>query len=353
MISKLIFLSILSLVFVVFDLYFYKRFLSFFTQNSKAKKTITILLIFWQIGFVGLSITQFFWSIRPFFASVLGIMLFVVVLSALLELVRKFAYFERFKYILLTVFGVAFFYSFYTASLPPEVKQIRLAADTAKSLVGLRLVVLADAHIDPSKKEFADSVVRQINELDADAVLIVGDLCDGNIEALSDALTPFANLNAKYGVFFAPGNHEYYYEDFDAKMEFLRALGIKTLINQNMSIANVSIVGLCDPAASRVKAEEPNGTKAFAGAEKITILLAHQPKTAKEAMGFSPNFVFCGHTHNGQIWPFNYLVSLAQPFVYGEYLEQKSRVIVTSGVGVWGPPMRLFSRSEILVVSFF
>ncbi len=352
MISKLIFLAILSLIFAVFDFYFYNRFLSFFTKNQTIKKAFLGAMAAWQFGFVALSITQAFWSIRPFFATVLGVLLFVTILGIALEIAKKFVYFEYLKYTLLAIFAIMFFYSFYAASLPPKVKYIQLATNS-KTLIGLKVAVIADTHIDPSKREFAKNIVRQVNELNTDIILIVGDLCDGNIDSLKEALAPFGELKSRLGVYFVPGNHEYYYEDFDTKMEFLRTLNIKTLINESVNVADLSIVGLSDPAATRVGAEEPNPKKAFLGAQKTTILLAHQPKSAKEALQFHPDFVFCGHTHNGQIWPFNYLVSLAQPFVYGEYTDEASKIVVTSGAGVWGPPMRLFSHSEILVVSFF
>lgn len=353
MISKLIFLSILSFVFALFDLYFYKRFLAFFTKNRLFKKTLIAALIAWEIGFVLLSMSQLFWGIRPFFASVLGFLLFTVVLGAVLEILRRFAYFERTKYAVFAVFAIFFLLSFYTAALPPQIKQINFSTDS-KELKGKRFAVIADAHIDPSKKEFAADTVDRLNKLDTDIVLIVGDMCDGRIEDVKDSLLPFARLKSRYGVFFAPGNHEYYYNDFDVKMEFLSGLGIKTLVNQNETIEGFSMVGVSDSAAARVNKEEPDAKKAFIGAKRPSILLAHQPKTAKDAISlYHPNFVFCGHTHNGQIWPFNYLVSLVQPFVYGEYVDGESRVVVTSGVGLWGPPMRLFSRSEILVVTFF
>ena len=79
MISKFIFLSILSFVFVVFDLYFHKRLLGFFVLSAKIKKLFTGALIVWQLGFVALSFSAVYWSVRPFFAAVLGFMLFCVV----------------------------------------------------------------------------------------------------------------------------------------------------------------------------------------------------------------------------------------------------------------------------------
>lgn len=351
MISKYIFLSILSLLFAFFDLYFHKRLLEFFALDIKIKRLLTATLIAWQIGFVALSFSVAYWDNRVFFAAVLGFMLFCFVFGVFLEVARRFAGFERVKYLLLALFAMFFVYSFYNASLPPDIKQIN-AQSAHASLKGLKLVVIADAHIDPSKQKFSQEIVNAINAINPDAVLIVGDLCDGRIEDLRAALSPFSKLHTKYGVFFAPGNHEYYYADFEQKMEFLRELGIKTLINRSDKIGDISIIGLSDPAASKAKQEEPNPSAAFKGVKSPSLLMAHQPKTAKEALSFKPDFVFCGHTHNGQIWPFKYLVSLVQPYLYGVYKDDNSKIFVTSGVGLWGPPMRLFSCSEILVVNF-
>lgn len=352
MIPKLIFFSILISVFALFNLYFYKRILHFFTVNKQIKNIALSVVVVWELGFSILFFSASFWGVRPFFAAVLGFLLFAVVFGAALEAARIALWFEKTKYMLLGVFVCLFGYSVYTASLPPLVKYIDIKASDSR-LKGITAAVVTDVHLDPSKKEFAASVTNQINSVNADFVFIVGDLFDGKMTDLENAAAPLAELKSKYGVFFAPGNHEYYYDDFDAKMEYLRSIGINTLVNQNTNIMGITIVGLADLAAARAKAEEPNPQKAFVDTTKPLILLAHQPKTAKEALSYSPEIVFCGHTHNGQIWPFNYLVSLAQPFVYGEYSEAGSHIVVSSGVGLWGPPMRLFSRSEILAVRFF
>lgn len=352
MISKFLFLAVLVAVFAIFDIYLYKRLLRFFALSVKTKKRFLAFICVWQAGFAVLFISGSFWEIRPYFSAVLGFMLFCAVFGVALELLRPFRLEGRFRPAFTAIFVSLFAYSFYAGAAKPKIKQIKIQTD-APALRGLKFAVVTDAHIDPSKKEFAKSLASIVNSIRPDAVLIVGDLCDGRIGELKEPLASLSSISSKYGTFFAPGNHEYYYADFDEKMEFLRGLGFKTLVNSNQNIAGFTLVGLSDPAAKKTGYEEPNPSLAFKGASAPAILLSHQPLTAKEALPYKPSVVFCGHTHNGQIWPFSYLVALVQPYVYGEYEDSGSKIVVTSGAGVWGPPMRLFSESEVLEVLFF
>lgn len=351
MIQKVIFLSILSFLFALFNLLFYKRVLPLFISSKKIKISIVALLFVFELLFVTLSLCSCLWSLRGVVSSVLGFMLLGVVFAAALEISRLFGVVYRLKWVVLSSFLMLFIVSLYNGQNKPSIKTT-LVATSHKELKGKKIVMLSDVHIDPSKERFAKELKLQIDSIGADFVLIVGDVCDGRLEELKSALTPLLTLKSSYGTFFVPGNHEYYYGDFKEKMDFFRSFGVTVLQNSNKSVEGISFVGLTDPAATRAKEEGPQPKKAFAGSFAPSILLAHQPKTAYEALDYKPDFVFCGHTHRGQIWPFEYLVSLVQPFVYGEIVLDKSRVFVSSGAGVWGPPMRLFSESEILQIEF-
>ena len=97
----------------------------------------------------------------------------------------------------------------------------------------------------------------------------------------------------------------------------------------------------------------PDIHKAFKGTkpEYQTILLAHQPKFIEELGSYTPDLILSGHTHGGQIWPFEYLVRLQQPYVKGLHrLPNNSYIYVNSGIGFWGPPMRLESQAEIAYI---
>jgi len=355
MIQKFIFLSILSLLFTLFSLYFYYRVLNFFTKHGKRKLLITAVLIAWEAGFVVVLASSDFWYIRALFDSVLGFLLFALLFGLCIEFLNLFKMAQKAKYPLLILFTAIFALSIVNGSKEPVVKNVTVHTKY-KQLKGIKAVFIADAHIDPSKQEFAKRLVKRISDVKPDLMLIVGDLSDGKTTELKSGLDTFKNIKPKYGTFFVPGNHEYYYADFREKMDYLGSLGMVVLENTNKSVTTrfgeFTVAGVTDIAAARANLEEPNPQKAMLSAQKPLILLAHQPKTAKEALIHRPDFVFCGHTHDGQIWPFRYIVSLVQPYVYGEYKSGNSDIFVTSGAGVWGPPMRLFSQSEIVVVSF-
>ena len=217
------------------------------------------------------------------------------------------------------------------------------------------VVQISDLHIGGLiDRKFVKDSVTKINALHPDIVTITGDIIDTAVESIRDAILELTKIKAKYGVYFVLGNHEYFHNP-DEIIEFLKKTNITLLLNENIQIdeLKLNIVGTTDLIGYRMEKLEPDIHKAFRGINPNykTILLAHQPKFVEELGSYRPELMLSGHTHGGQIWPFEYLTILQQPFVKGLHkLPNGGHIYVNSGIGFWGPPMRLGSQAEIAYI---
>jgi predicted MPP superfamily phosphohydrolase len=214
------------------------------------------------------------------------------------------------------------------------------------------IIQLSDIHIGGLiDQDFISNLVKKVNSLNPDIIVITGDLVDTNLFYAKEALDELKNLKSKYGNYFIIGNHEYFHNVTDI-IKYVNSLNIKTLENENVYIGEedfgFNLAGVYDIMGYRVNAYVPNLKKALDGkmANNPTILLAHQPKFVEEVKDV--DLVLSGHTHGGQIFPFNFLVKLQQPYVKGLHQHnEKTQIYVNKGTGFWGPPMRLGASSEI------
>lgn len=243
----------------------------------------------------------------------------------------------------------------YAASRPVAVKPVDIAlANLPPQFAGFRIVQMSDIHVGPTiGKEFIDQLVARTNSLEPDIVAITGDLVDGSVANLGKFLEPLRDIKAKHGVYFVTGNHEYF-SGADEWISHLRDLGVTVLRNERVSIerdgAGLDIAGIDDPTGpSFGKDHGPDLARALAGRDPShpVILLAHQPKAATEAAEHGVDLQLSGHTHGGQIFPFNFLVKLQQPFVAGLHKLRDTLIYVSPGTGYWGPPMRVGAPAEI------
>lgn len=226
--------------------------------------------------------------------------------------------------------------------------------DLPSALVGLTIVQLTDIHVGPTiGKSFIEELVRKTNALSPDVVAITGDLVDGSVAELGPLVAPLAELRARHGVYFVTGNHEYY-SGADEWIAYLGTLGVRVLRNERVTIehdgAELDIAGVDDwEAGSFGDGHGRDLAKALSGKpeDRKVVLLAHQPKQIDEAARHGVDLQLSGHTHGGQIVPFNYLVRLQQPYVAGLHQHGPTTLYVSSGTGYWGPPMRLGVASEI------
>jgi predicted MPP superfamily phosphohydrolase len=222
-------------------------------------------------------------------------------------------------------------------------------------LHGFSIVQLTDLHVGPTiGRAFVEDVVARTNALAPDLVAITGDLVDGSVSDLADAVAPLAQLRAPQGVFFVTGNHEYF-SGAQAWVNELTRIGIRVLQNERVTIGNgaasFDLAGVDDPSAVHYGGLPSRQAVARALADRDParelVLLAHQPRSVLDAAAFGVGLQLSGHTHGGQLWPFGLLVALQQPFVAGLHRHGGAQVYVSRGTGYWGPPMRLAEPSEI------
>jgi len=216
-----------------------------------------------------------------------------------------------------------------------------------QQLAGFRLVQISDVHVGPLlRKDWVARVVEQIRQLAPDLVAITGDLVDGRVHELREHVAPLAKIEARRGVYFVTGNHEYY-SGVEEWYAYLPSLGVRPLRNERVEVApGLELAGIEDPTGAPDLAAALHGRDP----EGALVLLAHQPRQFAEAAKRGVPLTLSGHTHGGQIWPFSWLVALAQPYLAGLHRRGESQLYVSRGTGFWGPPMRVFAPAEITLL---
>jgi predicted MPP superfamily phosphohydrolase len=245
------------------------------------------------------------------------------------------------------------------ANSAPVVRRVPLRIPRLDpALAGLRIVTFSDGHLSATYggRRF-ERVVETVNAQRPDVVAIVGDLVDGEVDELREDAAPLADLVSSQGVFFVTGNHEYFV-DTAAWLRHLPTLGIDVLRNERVPIrrggASFDLAGIDDrtAAASGVPGHGADLDAALDGRDDAVpvVLLAHQPVQVAQARAAGVDLQLSGHTHGGQLWPFDYAVRLDQPVVEGWSQQGPTQLYVTSGAGYWGPPMRVGARPEVTVI---
>jgi predicted MPP superfamily phosphohydrolase len=219
---------------------------------------------------------------------------------------------------------------------------------------GLVIAAVSDLHLGTMIGEaWMRRLIARLGELKPDAVVIVGDLVDSEMGALEPLLPVLRTLRAPLGVWAVTGNHEYY-AGLDRSVALLEAEGFTVLRDRAAEVVPGLVVAGVDDLGARRQFGENERSMEQALADRppgAVVLLSHSPIQADTAAALGVGLMLSGHTHNGQIWPFNYLVRLSNRLVGGRYDVGGMTVIVGRGTGTWGPRMRLWQPSEILRIT--
>ncbi|MDR3163126.1 MAG: metallophosphoesterase [Helicobacteraceae bacterium] len=259
---------------------------------------------------------------------------------------------------IVVIVPVYMLYGFISAQSAPLIK--RVTVESAKIAAPVMIAHLTDLHLGNGKlleEGFAARIADQTSALNADIVVITGDLIDAPLEKVRVSLDIIARIKSRYGIFFVAGNHEYF-NDLFPTLDYLERLGIKVLRNSSERIEGefgaIDIAGVYDLSARRYNVLMPDPQKALAetDSDNFIIALAHQPKMAFEFPEKSFDLMMAGHTHGGQIFPFTIAVRFAQPYISGLYdHDERAKMFISNGVGYWGPPFRVFAPNQIGLIT--
>lgn len=364
-----IFFAIFIGVFALMNFYIYRRFIRKLGVSRRVRQLLKFGLFFLFASEVGYALS-FRLDILPSFvyyilstAIAVSFMLFIVALlyDALHVLLHKTSIEGRQRdalkvlldVLMVLLFSIYLVSGFIGGQKEPTVQTVpvRIPGFPFEKFV---ITQVTDVHVGNTiSRDFVEKMVATINAQESDLVVITGDLVDRDVEKAASDLEPLKGIKARYGTFFVYGNHEYFhgYEKIGA---YLRTLGITVLDDVSVVIGKgaqrFDLVGLKDKVGERMGFGIPDLPRAFSDVERDTptIVLAHQPVMIEALEPYRPDLVLSGHTHGGQIFPFSYLVKLAQPYLAGLFRHSAdTQIYVSRGTGFWGPPIRVLAPSEI------
>jgi uncharacterized protein len=234
-----------------------------------------------------------------------------------------------------------------------RVSQYNIVVPKRNSTIGnLRVAFVADFHIQQkTRQSFVDQFVRKVNALQPDIILYGGDIVEGRGETATSVEIESAlkSIQTKYGAFGVLGNHEFYARQDDGI--FFEQAGI-TLLNDSIIKITDSfyLAGRYDEHfKNRKTIREVVGDNP---ADLPIILLDHRPTQLQEVSQTSVDAQFSGHTHNGQLFPLNFILRQMYELSWGYRKIENTHFFVTSGLRLWGPPVKTAGKSEIMLVDF-
>jgi len=239
----------------------------------------------------------------------------------------------------------------------PVVRRFNLTINKPGGKIGnVHIVVFSDIHLGTTiEKRHCRIIVNKVNALKPDIILIPGDIIDEDIAPVlkTNVGEVLKQLQSKYGVYAITGNHEYIGGVRKAK-KYLNEHNIM-LLNDKAELIDDSfyVAGREDLTMNQftgIKRKELNEIIKNLDHSKPIILLDHQPFRLEQAERNGVDLQLSGHTHHGQLWPFNYITNMIFEVSRGYKQKGNTHYYISSGVGGWGPPIRTVNRPEIVSI---
>jgi predicted MPP superfamily phosphohydrolase len=373
-----VFFSIVLVIYSLINFYIIRRGLMVLPENSAWRLWLVIGVIMFAASFVAgrflerVSVNWLTASLIWIGSFWLGIMVYLLLQIVVIDIFRGlnalFGIFPSFitanpvktkeiigivvVSITLLVVGIGHLNTWF-----PVIREYNLEVEKpAGKLKDLHIVAMSDIHLGTTiEKRHMAGIVKRVNELNPDIILIPGDIIDEDIRPViqSNVGEKLKLLKAKYGVYAVTGNHEYIGGVTKAK---------KYLAEHNVNL--LSDTAILIDESFYVAGREDLTINTFTNARrkslsdivdsldktKPIILLDHQPFKLDKVVENGIDLQLSGHTHHGQLWPFNYITQIVYELSWGYLKKGDTHFYVSSGVGGWGPPIRTVNRPEIVSI---
>ncbi len=373
----IIFITIVLSIYALINIYIVSRGLQVLPQDGLYRLTFFLIALFFILAYpvgrlservLNKGIVELLIHVGSYY---LAMMIFAFFLIMIIDIFRLgnyfFHYFPKSWYQigsharLITVAAVTSIVLILTIIGAINAKQVRIKefdihiAKNAHSLTQFNIVLASDIHLGTIiNNSRLETIVNKIIGLHPDIILLAGDVFDEDITTLVDKniASILANLKSKYGVYAIPGNHEYY-SGIEKAMAYLKQANIVVLRDSVSFVADsIYIVGRDDITGNRFGSERKPLDELLKNVDRDypIILMDHQPFRLEEVQKNGIDLQVSGHTHHGQIFPFNFITNKVFELSWGYLQKGDTHYYVSCGVGTWGPPVRLGSRPEIIKI---
>jgi uncharacterized protein len=261
--------------------------------------------------------------------------------------------FHRIVEVLYGTAAVAGLYGVFNASWTRITRTTVRLANLPVAWRGRKAALISDLHLGHVRNgSFLRRMVAKILKEEPDLILIAGDLFDGTAIDAARAAKPLNQLTAPHGVYFVAGNHEQFGDD-SRFLQAIAAAGVRVLSNEKVEADGLQIIGVPYRNATQDGHLASVLHRVGVDRDRASILLTHEPGRPEIAEAAGVSLQLSGHTHLGQFIPWSWMARrIYRQFVYGLSRIGKMQVFTSSGAGTWGPPLRLGSNPEIVVLDF-
>jgi len=374
LINQIIFFSIFLSVYGLVNYYIVRRGLAIISPNFRT--LYLAVLIFFVLSFIAGRFLErtaipvlpqvLTWAGSFWIAFMLYFFLSLVMVD-LLRLVNHFTHFfpafitdntdnaKKITGLVIVSISVIFVLGGHINTYFPVIKKLELPVNKqAGNLKELNIVMVSDLHLGSILgNSFLERIATKTNELNPDIVLFAGDVVDEDVgsilkDHIGEALKKF---KSKYGIYAITGNHEYF-SGVEAASKYLSEHGV-TMLRDSLVLVDNSfyLAGREDRQKNSItRRKELSDILKDVDYSLPVIMMDHQPFKLDEAVSNKVDLQLSGHTHNGQLWPFNHITDMIYEVTWGYKKKENTHFYVSCGIGTWGPPVRTGSRPEIVNV---